>query len=80
MKANEMNINKTIRNKSIYLIMYVQNKYGVDRNKAISILMKTVTYATLTDKSTKLFCESNEYIENMLEDEIRGDIKEWSKL
>lgn len=80
MKASEINIAKSIQSLSFFLVKYIQTQNGCSQEQAIQLLMKTVTYETLIDKNSKLFCESKEYVLDMLKSEMNGNIEDWMKI
>ena len=80
MKADEVSIAKSIQTLTFYLVRYIHQYKKCTSEQALQILMKTVTYETLNDKNTKLFCESKEYISDMLKSELEGNIENWMKI
>ena len=80
MRANELDIEKSIQTLTFFLVRYIQEKNRFSQEQALQYLMKTVTYETLIDKNTKLFCESKEYILDMLNNELSNNIVDWMKV
>ena len=80
MRADEINIAKAIQTITFYLVKYIQQYKQCNQEQALEMLMKTVTYETLNDKKSKLFCESKEYVLDMLKNELNGNIVNWMKI
>lgn len=71
---------RAINNRLVGLTEYLANKQGITREAAFLKLIRTRTYTTLLKPKAKLYCESLEYIEDMLEAEFRGDWDYWLML
>ena len=80
MKASELDIAKSIQMLTFFLVKYIQEKNGCSQEQALQCLMQTVTYETLIDKNTKLFCESKEYVLDMLNNELSNNVTDWMKV
>ena len=59
----------------------VAHKYSIDNNvtgtEALRFFMRTDTYELLANSKSFLYLESVEYVLDMIEAEMRGDIKRW---
>jgi hypothetical protein len=59
----------------------VVEKYALDNNltltDALKKFMKTKTFDLLCDSESFLFLESVEYVYDMLDAELKGDIERW---
>ena len=80
MRATEIDIAKSIQTITFFLVKYIQEYRKCTQDDAIQFLTSTITYETLNDKNSKLFCESKEYVLDMLKSEIAGNIDRWMKL
>lgn len=80
MRANDINIIKATQTLVTHLVRYIQQCNNCTKEQALEMLITTATYDALIDKKTKLFCESKEYLVDMLESELRGDFEEWMKI
>lgn len=80
MRATEIDIAKSIQTITFFLVKYIQEYRKCTQDEALQFLTSTITYETLNDKNSKLFCESKEYVLDMLKSEITGNIDRWMKL
>lgn len=80
MRPSSININKSIRAISRYLVHQLSQKDNCSEEEALKKLLKTMTYELLQDKDSELFAESPEYVWSMLRDEEAGDMEQWAKL
>lgn len=76
MKADNYTIKCSIDNISEYLVKQLSSEYRISRNDALCKLLNTSTYAALVDRNTKMFCESQESVHDMLINELNGNISE----
>lgn len=75
MKVMEKDINRAIQNIAVYLVKKLQEKNKCTQEEALLDLMKTVTYETLMDKETNLYCESREAVWDLLLSELDGHVE-----
>lgn len=80
MRAGEIDIAKSIQMITFFLVRYIQKNKGCTQDEALQFLMGTVTYETLNDKNSKLFCESKEYVLDMLQSELSGNTEKWMQV
>lgn len=77
MRANDITRNKAIQSLNEILVNYIQTVKHCTRDEALQILITTITFAALQNKQTKLFCESSEYLIDMLNSEFNNDLENW---
>ena len=80
MRAGEIDIARSIEMITSFLVRYIQKNKGCTQDEALQFLMGTVTYEALNDRNSKLFCESKEYVLDMLQSELNGNIKRWMQI
>lgn len=73
MKTDVLGVNGEIHSKIKFLVREIERDHGCSQEEALLILIKTKTYEDMIDKTSKLFCESDESILNMLNDELNGN-------
>ena len=80
MRASSTNIDRSIRAITKHLVVKLAKRLGISEDKALSMLMKTMTYELLQDRKSYLYAESAEYVYDMLDAELTHDIERWKKL
>lgn len=80
MRAGEIDIARSIQMITFFLVRYIQKDKNCTQEEALQFLMGTATYEALNDRNSKLFCESKEYVLDMLQSELNGDIKRWMQV
>lgn len=80
MKAQDIDIAKSVQTITFFLVKYIQKQKGCTKEEALEFLMTTMTFETLNDRKSKLFCESKEYVLDMLKSELNGNIEKWMKI
>lgn len=80
MKAREVDIAKSIQAITFFLVKYIQKDRKCTQDEALRFLVSTVTYETLNDKDSKLFCESKEYVLDMLKNELANNTVRWMEI
>ena len=80
MRAPSTNIDRSIRAITKELVVKLAKRLGISKDKALSMLMKTLTYKLLQDRKSYLYAESAEYVYDMLDAELTHDIERWKKL
>lgn len=80
MRAGEIDIARSIEMITSFLVRYIQKNRGCTQDEALQFLMGTTTYEALNDRNSKLFCESKEYVLDMLQSELSGNIERWMQV
>lgn len=80
MKALDVNIEKSIRAITCYLVKQLCIDYNLSEDDVLCRLIKTDTYKLLVGKKSYLYAESPQYVYSMLKAELRGDIDSWMKI
>lgn len=80
MRANSINIEKSIQVITEYIVKRIMQVYGYSRDRALCELMKTSTYELLQNRKSKLYAETPEYVLSLLQDELNNDIDSWLKI
>jgi len=63
-----------------YVVKEVVKLNSVSTEEAIAGFMTTKTYKLLQSEKSKLYTESPEYVLDMLQSELSGDIVNWLKI
>ena len=80
MRADSINIEKSIQVIVEYLVENVMKAYKCNKDKALCEIMKTSTYELLQNKKSKLYAETPEYVLSLLQDEVNNNIDSWLKI
>lgn len=80
MKASSINIERSVRAITCYLVEQLCLNYDLPEDKALCTLVKTATYDLLQNKKAYLYAESPQYVYSLLEDEIHDNVDSWLEI
>lgn len=74
-----MYVDAAIKDHCKRLTIYLMKTRGLNTNAAYAMLVRTKTYKMLCKKDLEIFDESKQFLENKLEQELSGNLKQWKE-